>query len=71
MTPDQAGKAIADRFVSGAYTGRDSLALHISSAIQQALEEAARAAETSEVMCEHGCTDRIAAIIRALAKDKQ
>jgi hypothetical protein len=31
----------------------------------KAYEDAARAAETSEVFCEHGCTDRIAAIIRA------
>jgi len=36
----------------------------------KALEEAAMATETSEVMCEHGCNDIIAALIRTLAKDK-
>jgi hypothetical protein len=39
MTPDQVGLVIADRFVSGEYTGRDNLALHISSAINQAMAD--------------------------------
>jgi hypothetical protein len=52
MTPNQAGLAIADRFVSCEYTGRDNLAMHISSAIQQAVreayEDAARIAEGTD-----------------------
>jgi hypothetical protein len=39
MTPDQIGIVIADRFLSGEYTGRDNLALHISSAINQAMAD--------------------------------
>jgi hypothetical protein len=39
MTPDQVGLVIADRFLSGEYTGRDNLALHISSAINQAMAD--------------------------------
>jgi hypothetical protein len=39
MTPNQSGLVIADRFISGEYTGRDNLALHISSAINQAMAD--------------------------------
>lgn len=71
MTPDQAGIVIADRFVSGDYTGRDNLALHISSAIQQAIEDAVRVVESFQYpdgMIDMECEELVAAI-RAL-KDK-
>jgi hypothetical protein len=53
MTPDQVGLVIADRFLSEEYSGRDNLALHISSAINQAMaderERCAKIAENCEV----------------------
>jgi hypothetical protein len=80
MTPDQVGLAIADRFMSGAYAGRDNLAMHISSAIQQAIrksyEDAARVAERKahgfppvEVACSYNLAHNIAKAIRARIKD--
>ena len=45
MSPEQIGMVIAERFTSGAYTGRDNLALHIASAIREAYEDAAKIAE--------------------------
>jgi hypothetical protein len=49
MKPDQVGLVIADRFISGEYTGRDNLAIHISSAINQAMaDERQRCAKIAE-----------------------
>jgi hypothetical protein len=60
MTPDQVGLVIADRFLSEEYSGRDNLALHISSAINQAMaderERCAKVAESYQkefVLCGH------------------
>jgi hypothetical protein len=65
MTPDQVGLAIADRFVNGAYTGRDNLAMHISSAINQAMaderERCARVADKYASECEPTERQRYAA----------
>ena len=50
MTPDQVGLVIADRFLSEEYSGRDNLALHISSAINQAMaDERERCARIVEI----------------------
>jgi hypothetical protein len=76
MTPDQTGIAIANRFllirldsfdVSGEYTGRDDLAIHIASAIRQAYEDAARIAEGYEGWVDNDFVAHIAAAIRACA----
>ena len=84
MTPEQTGLAIAERFVSGDYTGRDNLAMHISSAIQQAIAaERERCAKFVEENYEEPFTNivgnlswrergakKLAAAIRALQKDE-
>ena len=72
MTPEQAGLAIADRFMSGAYTGRDNLALHIASAIRQERERCAKIVESIRPpIGMHGYNDvAIKHIVAAIREDK-
>jgi hypothetical protein len=61
MTPDQTANCIAVRFVTGEYAGQANLAMHISSAIQQAIrEERERCAKIAELYA-----SRAAAVIRS------